>query len=48
MPEKQRTRTRVEFKMIYPTGPDLEKIVEMGFEQGITTCHDQLENLLKE
>jgi len=39
--------TRVDFKMIYPTETDLEKIVEMGFEQGITICHDQLESLLK-
>jgi len=29
------------------TGTELEKIVEMGFEQGITICHDQLESLLK-
>ena len=40
--------TRVEFKMIYPTETDLEKIVEMGFEQGITICHDQLERLLND
>jgi uncharacterized protein YndB with AHSA1/START domain len=40
--------TRVEFKMIYPTESDLEKIVEMGFEQGITICHDQLERWLKD
>ncbi len=33
--------------MIYPTWADLEKMVEMGFEQGITICHDQLECLLK-
>lgn len=45
---KTENGTRVEFKMIYPTGTDLEKIVEMGFEQGITICHDQLESLLKE
>lgn len=43
---KTENRTRVEFKMIYPTVADLEKIVEMGFEQGITICHDQLESLL--
>jgi len=36
------------FKMIYPTETDLEKIVEMGFEQGISICLDQLESLLKE
>lgn len=45
---KTANRTRVEFKMIYPTRADVEKIVEMGFEQGITICHDQLERLLKE
>lgn len=45
---KTNNGTRVEFKMIYPTGTDLEKITEMGFEQGITICQDQLENLLKE
>jgi uncharacterized protein YndB with AHSA1/START domain len=37
--------TRVEFKMIYPSEADLQKIVEMGFEQGITMCLDQLEDL---
>jgi uncharacterized protein YndB with AHSA1/START domain len=45
---KTRNGTKVEFKMIYPTETDLEKIVEMGFEQGITICLDQLESLLKE
>jgi uncharacterized protein YndB with AHSA1/START domain len=39
--------TRVEFKMIYPSETDLQKIIEMGFEQGITVCFDQLEALLK-
>jgi len=39
--------TGVEFKTTYPTKADLEKIVEMGFEQGITICLDQLESLLK-
>jgi uncharacterized protein YndB with AHSA1/START domain len=39
--------TRVEFKMIYPKRTDLEKIVDMGFEQGISTCYDQLDGLLK-
>ena len=37
--------TLVEFKMTYPIEADLQKILEMGFEQGITTCLDQLENL---
>jgi hypothetical protein len=31
--------------MIYPTETDLQKIVEMGFEQGISICLDQLEEL---
>ncbi len=39
--------TKVEFKMIYPTEADLQKIVEMGFEQGITICLDQLEELIQ-
>lgn len=39
--------TRVDFKTCYPTLADLEKMTEMGFEQGITICHDQLESLLK-
>jgi uncharacterized protein YndB with AHSA1/START domain len=39
--------TRVEFKMTYATETDVQKIVDMGFEQGITMCLDQLEALLK-
>ncbi|HTH31834.1 MAG TPA: SRPBCC domain-containing protein [Lacibacter sp.] len=39
--------TKVEFKMIYPTEADLQTIVDMGFEQGISICFDQLEELLK-
>lgn len=39
--------TRVEFKMSYPTESDLKKIVEMGFEQGITACFDQLDELFE-
>ena len=35
--------TRVDFKLIYSTEEQLQKIVEMGFEQGITMCMDQLE-----
>lgn len=38
--------TLVEFKLIYATEKDLQKIVEMGFEEGITICLDQLEKLL--
>jgi uncharacterized protein YndB with AHSA1/START domain len=40
------TGTRVEFKLIYPTEADLQKIVEMGFEQGISICFDQLEEVV--
>lgn len=40
------TGTLVEFKVIYATEKDLQKIVEMGFEEGITICLDQLEKLL--
>jgi uncharacterized protein YndB with AHSA1/START domain len=40
--------TRVEFRMIYPTESDLQKIIEMGFEQGITVCFDQLDELFKQ
>jgi uncharacterized protein YndB with AHSA1/START domain len=39
--------TRVDFKMTYPSESDLEKIVEMGFEEGITIGLDQLESLLR-
>lgn len=41
------TGTKVEFKMIYPTEQSLQTIVDMGFEQGISICFDQLESLLK-
>lgn len=40
--------TRVNFKMVYPSESDLRKIIEMGFEQGITICLDQLENLFEQ
>jgi len=36
----------VEFKMYYPTEADLQTIVDMGFEQGITICMEQLNTLL--
>ena len=39
--------TRVDFKLIYSTVEQLQKIVEMGFEQGITQCMDQLDALFK-
>ncbi len=38
--------TLVEFKMTYTTEEQLKTIVEMGFEQGITACLNQLEQLL--
>ena len=37
--------TRVAFRMIYPTEADIQKIVEMGFEEGISICLDQLEEM---
>ena len=40
------TGVLVEFKMSYPTEQDILTLVEMGFEQGITTALDQLEKLL--
>lgn len=40
--------TKVEFKMSYSTEEQLKQIVEMGFEQGITACLDQLEQLFKQ
>lgn len=39
--------TKVSFKMIYPTEAALQTIVDMGFEQGITICFEQLDELLK-
>ena len=45
---KTENGTMVDFKMKYPTESDLEKIVEMGFEEGITISLDQLENFLRE
>ena len=45
---KTENGTRVDFKMKYPTESDLEKLVEMGFEEGITIGLDQLDSFLKE
>lgn len=39
---------KVDFKSTYPHKADLNKLVEMGFEQGISICYDQLDGLLKE
>jgi uncharacterized protein YndB with AHSA1/START domain len=40
--------TRVDFKMFFPTVDGLQKTVEMGFEQGITICMDQLDKLIEQ
>ncbi|MBV6425422.1 MAG: hypothetical protein NAOJABEB_03240 [Steroidobacteraceae bacterium] len=40
------TGTRVDFEMRYQTEAELQKIIEMGFEQGITVCLEQLATLL--
>lgn len=45
---KTENGTRVEWKMLYATEEDIQKIVEMGFEQGITACLDQLEELINQ
>lgn len=39
--------TRVEFRQIYQDEAQLRQIVEMGFEQGISICFDQLDSLLQ-
>lgn len=39
--------TRVEFRMTYQEESQLQQIVEMGFEQGISICFDQLDALLQ-
>lgn len=39
--------TKVEFKMSYPTRADLEKLIETGFEEGITIGFDQLGKLIE-
>ncbi len=38
--------TLVEFKMMYAMEEDVQKIIDMGFEQGITICLEQLQALL--
>ena len=40
------TGTKVEFKISYTTEEQLLKIIEMGFEQGITACLEQLNQLI--
>lgn len=39
-------QTRVEMKFTYATEEDLQKIVEMGFEEGISMCLEQLVKVL--
>ena len=41
-------RIMVEFKMLYSTVEQLQQIIEMGFEQGISMCLDQLDILISE
>lgn len=40
--------TRVEFMMTYQEESQLRQIVDMGFEQGISMCFDQLDALLRQ
>ena len=40
--------TLVEFKMFYSNEKEIETMIEMGFEQGITACLEQLETLFLE
>jgi uncharacterized protein YndB with AHSA1/START domain len=40
--------TLVEFKMFYSNEKEIETMIEMGFEQGITACLEQLEALFQE
>jgi uncharacterized protein YndB with AHSA1/START domain len=41
-----KTGVLVEFKMTYPTEKDIQTLIEMGFEVGISIGLDQLEELL--
>lgn len=43
---KTESGTNVDFKLKYPTQEAMNQIIEMGFEQGISQCSDQLEVLL--
>ncbi|MFV8337309.1 SRPBCC family protein [Flavobacterium sp. RSP29] len=40
--------TLVEFKMFYSNEKEIETMIQMGFEQGITACLEQLETLFQE
>ncbi len=37
----------VEFKMFYSSEKEIQTMIEMGFEQGIIICFEQLETVLK-
>lgn len=43
---KTESGTKVEFKTTYASEADIHKLVEMGFEQGITLCLEQLTQLM--
>lgn len=45
---KTESGTLVEFKMVYSNEKEIETMIEMGFEQGITACLEQLEALFQE
>jgi hypothetical protein len=38
--------TKVEFKLLLATEKELQTLVEMGFEMGLTAAMDQLDELL--
>ena len=40
--------TKVEVEVTFASVDDLEKIVEMGFQEGFTAAHENLDELLKE
>lgn len=40
------TGTQVEFRMKYSTEEQLQQIIEMGFEEGIKVCYEQLNQLI--
>jgi uncharacterized protein YndB with AHSA1/START domain len=40
--------TLVELKMFYSNEKEIETMIKMGFEQGITACMEQLETLFQE
>ncbi|RDI57402.1 SRPBCC family protein [Flavobacterium glaciei] len=45
---KTASGTLVEFKMFYSNEKEIETMIEMGFEQGITACIEQLKMLFQE